>query len=113
MLVDGLDGVGVLGPFVTSFNGCSGTTISRNANIVAEGGVFSPINGLGGGLVEGRSVGVSLSGSLRSREGVGVPDGSRSKGEGEVTMLSLLFCRPKLALEVGLSGDLSGLLLSR
>ena len=81
--------------------------------MVAEGGVFSPIKGLGGGLAEGRNVGVSLSGSLRSREGVGVPDDSLSKGDGEVTILSLLFCRVKLALEYGLSGDLSGLLLSK
>lgn len=108
-LLLGLVGVGVLGPLVMSFNGCSGTYIVCRASIVAEGGVFSPSSGLGGGLVEGLNVGVSFS---RSREvGVGVDE--RSNGD---DMSSLEFCRlndDAILAEAGLSGERSGDLLSR
>lgn len=43
-----------------------------NANIVADGGVFSPRIAFGGGRVVGRRFGVSLAKSLAL--GVGVPD---------------------------------------
>ncbi len=49
-----------------------GVDILCNANIVADGGVFSPRIAFGGGLVVGRRFGVSLAKSLALE--VGVPD---------------------------------------
>ena len=49
-----------------------GVAIFCNANIVADGGVFSPKIAFGGGLVVGRRLGVSLAKSFAL--GVGVPD---------------------------------------
>ena len=106
-----LVGVGVLVPLVMSFNG-SGICIFCSASIVAEGGVFSPSNGLGPGRDEGLKLGVSLNGSREDRFGVD----ERSTG---VVISSLLFRRLKvlkdeiLLTEAGRSGDRSGDLLSR
>ena len=102
LLLD-LIGVGVFGPLVMSCNGWSGICIVCRASIVADGGVFSPSIGRGGGRVVGLSVGVSFNGSRVA--GVGVDD--LSNGD---EMSSRLSCRLK-ELE-GLSGERSGNLLS-
>lgn len=105
----GLDGVGVLGPFVMSFNIESGTCIVCRASIVAEGGVFSrPNSGRVGDRAEGLSVGVSFNGS---RDGVGVFD--RSNGDDKSSLLPCLLSDVKPLPDEGLSGERSGDLLSR
>lgn len=101
-----LEGLGVLGPLVTSLRGWSGTCIVWRASMVAEGGVFSPSSGRGGGRAVGRSVGVSFKGSRDA--GVGVTD--RSKGDIS-SILSFRAKDPK-SVEAGLSGDRSGERLS-
>ena len=97
--------VGVLGPFVISLSGGSGTCIVCSASIVAEGGVFSPkIDRCVVCLVGGRNDGVSFIGSRSA--GVGVV-GLSVKGD----RFSLLFMRlgvVKVPLEVGRSGERSG-----
>ena len=103
-----LVGVGVLVPLVISFNG-SGMCMFCSASIVAEGGVFSPNNGLGPGRDEGLRLGVSLNGSREDIFGVE----ERSTG---VVISSLLSRRLKDEMpltEAGRSGDRSGDLLSR
>ncbi len=103
-----LVGVGVLVPLVMSFNG-SGMYMFCSASMVAEGGVFSPNNGLGPGRDEGLRLGVSLNGSRGAMVGVD----ERSTG---VVISSLLSIRLKDEMpptEAGRSGDRSGDLLSR
>ena len=77
--------------------------------MVADGGVFSPKMDLGGWRVVGRKAGVSFRGSRGT--GVGVVD--RSSGEETSSELCCLLYEDSPPLEVGLSGDLSGDLLSR
>lgn len=70
-----------------------------NANIVADGGVFSPKIAFGGGLVVGLRFGVSLAKSLALE--VGVPD--------RVGLLSGdLLSYSKAGVRIFLSGDRSG-----
>ena len=84
-----------------------------NASIVADGGVFSPSNGRGGGRDEGRKLGVSLNGSREVR--VGVED--RSIGVAISSLLSNLVKDDRPLTEAGRSvvrsGDRSGDLLSK
>jgi hypothetical protein len=103
-----LVGVGVLVPLVISFNG-SGICMFCSANIVAEGGVFSPSNGLGGGRDEGLKLGVSLNGSREDRFGVD----ERSTGVVISSLLSRRLNDEMPLTEAGRSGDRSGDLLSR
>lgn len=91
-----------------SLKGSSGTCIVCKARTVADGGVFSPNNGRGGGLVDGRKVGVSFNGSRETEGGLATRSDMCTSSR-----LSLRLTVDRSPVDDGRSSVRSGDLLSR